>query len=618
MAKETNDYDGIAKKIDSMKRDYPYLRDKPDHYVFSALFIKVAFYQNPEWSRGENDFNRKIHDGKNDLGIDILLLDPNPERNDLIVGQAKFCKGISSEEVLNALNKMADGYKDLENGHYERANDSLVKSFIELSEMTDEESKIRFIFYTSAPKNRINTKRITAKFLEKNFIDTDNIEVSILFDADIKKEIEDAARWKSIVEIDRIFIDKTGNCLRYGDNAVIVNVSAFSIKQLYGEHKTNLLALNLRYHIKEKGRYSVDNAIKNTIDNNSESFWLKNNGITIICDSFEISGNVVTLRNFSIVNGGQTTYQIYMSDKVNAKNDFYLPCKIIRNIGESKNEKTIFSVEIAQAANSQKPITQEDLKANAPEQLSFEKTMREIGIHYQTKRGQTVPPKQYREAYRKTRLEEVGKLCLSAIFQMPCVSRNAKNLLYKDRYYERIFNSNQTQIAQICRELLYIDYYFKKNFKDKFEQDNATEEDAETRIPFANKSRTICIAFVALAARYHQGNITEQSLKTIFEAAKSQSDSTLNALYKAVRDLGTMQSLLPKQFSENKDLYDAVLDKLFTAIVEEGISAYSYARDNNSNLTENSFLQNDKNYYLLLKSGWIRLKKVIRETFSNV
>lgn len=614
MAKETNDYDDIAKKIDSIKRDYPCLRDKADSYVFSALFIKVAFYQNPEWSLGESDFTKKIHDGKNDMGIDILLLDPNSERNDLIIGQAKFCKSISSEEVFNAMNKMADGYKDLENEHYERANDSLVKSFIELSEMTDEESKIRFVFYTSASKNRINTKRIATKFLEKNFIDTDKIEVSILFAADVQKEIEEAARWKSIVESGKIFIDKTGNCLRYGDDAVIVNVSARSIKQLYGEHKTNLLALNLRYHIKEKGRYSVDNAIKSTIDNNPESFWLKNNGITIICDSFEISGNVVTLRNFSIVNGGQTTYQLYMSDKVNAKNDFYLPCKIIKNLGESKDEKTTFSVEIAQAANSQKPITQEDLRANAPEQISFADEMRAVGVFYQSKRGQKVPAKQYREAYRKTRLEEVGKLCLAAIFQMPCVSRNAKNLLYKDRYYERIFNGNQSQVAQICKELLYIEHYFKKKFKPKFEQENENEEDGSR---FANKARTICIAFTAFAARYHQGNITDEDLKTIFAAATSQSNSTADDLYRTTRDLGDMQSLLPKQLSKNMDLYDTALDKLFTAIIEEGIAAFSYARDNNPNLTENSFLQNDKNYYLLIKSGWKRLKRAIRETFSE-
>ena len=39
------------------------------------------------------------------------------------------------------------------------------------------------------------------------------------------------------------------------------------------------------------------------------SFWLKNNGITIVCGDFEIDGREVKLRDFSIINGGQTTYR---------------------------------------------------------------------------------------------------------------------------------------------------------------------------------------------------------------------------------------------------------------------------------------------------------------------
>ena len=603
----------IAERINSMKYNYPSLRDKPDYYVFSALFIKVAFYKNSNLSLNGNDFNKAITDSSNDCGIDILLLDPNTDEKDLIIGQAKFCKTITADEVLNAVRKMADGYKDLKKGHYERANEQLGSRFIELEDKLDEESKIRFVFYTSAPKNRINIKRIETKFLEE-FLDTDNIEVQILFDTDVKKEIKDADEWKSIIESGKIDIDKANNCLRYGDDAAIVNVSAFSIKRLYKAHKKNLLSLNLRYHIRENKRDSVDNAIKNTIENNPKSFWLKNNGITIICDEFRIDGTIVHLRNFSIINGGQTTFQLSKSDAVDSSNDFYLPCKIIRNVCTTKDEKAAFSLAIAQAANSQKPITQDDLKANAPEQMSFKDEMKAVGIFYQTKRGEKIPPKQY--DYRKTKLEQVGKLCMAAIFQMPCVSRNKKKMIYQDRYYKYIFIEKQPHVAGICKELLYINYYFDKKFKTKFKRDNENAEDADTRIPFTNKARTICIAFTALAARYHQGNITDEKLKTIFAAATAQSDSVADDLYKAVRDIGDMKFLFPKQLSENMDLYDAALDKLFTAIIEEGILIYSFARDNNPNLTANSFLQNDKNYYLILKRRWSSLKKTICETFS--
>lgn len=478
-------YDYISQKINSMKYNYPSLRDKPDYYVFSALFIKVAFYKNLDYPLNDNDFNKIIVDGSNDLGIDILLLDPNSDEEDIVIGQSKFCKAITSDEILNAMRKMADGYKDLLNGHYELANTRLSSRFAELD--VDEESKIRFVFYTSAPKKKgISIKRIETKFLEA-FLDTDNIEVEVFFADDVKKEIKDAASWKSIVEIGKIRIDKANNCLRYGDDAAIVNVSAFSIKELYSEHETNLLSLNLRYHIKERKRDGVDNGIKKTIEENPEFFWLKNNGLTIICDEFRIDGTVVHLTNFSIVNGGQTTFQISQSE-IDIKTDFWLPCKIIRSIGKTNNDKINFSLDIAQATNAQKPITQEDLKANSPEQLSFAREMQDVDVFYQAKRGQKSSSKDYSRAYQKTKLEEIGKLCMAAIFQMPCVSRNGKSgkkVFLEDRYYNYIFITKQSQVAKICKELLYIQYYFKKKFIHKFEQENEKEEDVNTRIRFA-------------------------------------------------------------------------------------------------------------------------------------
>ena len=77
-----------------------------------------------------------------------------------------------------------------------------------------------------------------------------------------------------------------------------------------------------------------------------------------------------------------------------------------------------------------------------------------------------------------------------------------------------------------------------------------------------------------------------------------------------------MTYLLPKHLSEDMNLYDAALDKLFEAIIEEGILAYSFKREGKP-MTENSFLQDDKNYYAILKKRWKTLKSVIRETFSE-
>lgn len=81
----------------------------------------------------------------------------------------------------------------------------------------------------------------------------------------------------------------------YGDDAVIVNISAFSLKSLYAQYNNNVLSKNLRYHVPGGG---IDKAIEDTIRDYPEDFWFKNNGITIICSSFRLDGKESEIKRF--------------------------------------------------------------------------------------------------------------------------------------------------------------------------------------------------------------------------------------------------------------------------------------------------------------------------------
>ena len=335
MANNTVTYDYIVSKINALKEACPSLRSKSNDYVFSALCIKSNFYKNPALILNEADYEEIVVDGQYDGGVDVLLSDPNSDGSDLVIGQSKFYQSISYDDVLNAMLKMALFYKDMLHGHYEQVNQKVQRRFLTLYSDIGEESKIHFVFYTSAPLSGIRRDRIEKKFREQ-FSDSNNIEISILFAGDIEEEIKESESRRPTVEAGKIKIDESDNYLLYGDNAAIVNVSAYSIKQLYAQHNINLLSRNLRYHI---AGGDVDRGIDETIKTNPESFWLKNNGITIICDEFDIDGKEVKLRNFSIVNGGQTTYKLHKSPNINDTYDLYLPCKIIKTTGETEDEK---------------------------------------------------------------------------------------------------------------------------------------------------------------------------------------------------------------------------------------------------------------------------------------
>lgn len=612
MPKNNDSYQVIHDKIQIMKNTYPSLRTKSDDYVFSALCVKAHLYKNPALTLSDSDFEEIVVDGQYDGGVDVLLTDPNSEESDLIIAQSKFYTSISFDDVINALTKMAYFYRDMSEGHYEQVNPKVQGRFLSLNAEAGNDSKIHFVFYTSAPQSGINRSRIEKNF-RGLFADSSRFELSLFFGKDLEEEIIESESRRPTVEQGKIQIDCTGNYLEYGDDAVIVNASAFSIKTLYARYNIQLLAKNLRYHI--AGR-DIDKGIEDTISNSPESFWLKNNGITIVCDDFNIDGRIVKLKNFSIINGGQTTYMLAKSRHIDENHDLFLPCKIIRTEGSTEDEKNAFSLSIAKATNTQKPIKAVDLKANAPEQVRFSQAMRDVGIFYQTKRGENIP-KIYKEPYLNSSLLEIGKLCLAGVFQIPCTSRSKPSTLYLPQYYDKIFNSDQHQIAKLSRDLLYIDYYFRNTYIKIFDRDNSSAPNANDRISFAHNARTICIAFAAFASRYLQGKLKEKDLDTIFTIG-CQDNSSNNKLYDIFSDLAGVTYLIPPSIFVEKDRCDSTLNALFDVIINAGTTSFSMATRYDKTLTATNFLKHDKNYYAILSDQWPTICDKIKNIWAKI
>lgn len=603
----TESYDFIQGKIATMKRDYPSLRNKTDDYVFTALCVRAVFYKNPAIDFNEQIISDFIVDGQYDGGVDALLLDPNSEEENLILVQSKFYKNITFDNVRDAIQKIILFYKDMERGDYQNVNTQVQRKFLTLNAELGDDSKIKFVFYTSAKKNRIRTDRIE-KLVKEQFQGNERFEVELYYVDELVDEIKELESRRPTVESGIIKIDEPNNYLEYGEYAVIVNVSAFSIKELYALHSTNLLSRNLRYYIRKR---DIDLSINDTIKNDPDQFWFRNNGLTIVCDNFRVDGKMVHLQDFSIVNGGQTTTLLHKSKEITREKDLFLPCKIIRTIGDDSDEKNHFILDIAKATNSQKPIKQIDLKANAPEQVRFSISMREVEIFYQTKRGETVP-RRFKDDYNNSDLAQVGKLCLAGIFQLPATSRSKPSSLYNDRFYTPIFQGDHKKVATITKELLYADYYFRKKYIKEF--DRKHENDVISPIAFAHNARTLCIAFASLAARYKSGNLDADKLRIFFTHC-SENKGYDNYLYDIFSDIGECNSLFPKDLFRNKDDYESVLASLFETIIMSGFRYYQTVSRGDASLNETNFLKNDQNYYEILKTDWYDISTRIDDIY---
>ncbi len=411
-----------------------------EEFLFTPEIVDIFFYKG---NIGQIDIKTGFVDGSNDGGIDFIY--PSPEKLYLI--QGKSSENLSIEDIKNAFYKMRETVCKFNEKNYDDFSDRLQQSYLNAYDLLNEDKNIEFVLFT----NTLLSDQIKDKikeFSENELFNEYTLSIYDKNDIDLRKAI--SYQDSDFIQEDSIKIIKNknnlNNILSYGDNGIIVNASANSIKELYvkynpknGSHK--LFSYNLREHIYQK---NVDTGIDTTIANEPENFWYYNNGITIGCNDYRIDGNKIKLYDFSIINGAQTTTKIGESkSKISSENDFSMVCKIIKS-PQGLNQEEGFISKISEASNSQKPIKPRDLKANAPEQKILQNRCAQNGdysLAIEIKRG--VKPKNYksiREQWQKTTNEYIGQLILACILQRPSFARNSKNAIFSsETMYKQVF-----------------------------------------------------------------------------------------------------------------------------------------------------------------------------------
>lgn len=267
--------------------------------------------------------------------------------------------------------------------------------------------------------------------------------VEILFGSDIDYEVRNVASAFPFVPEGSLRLDQGDNACHYCTQgpckAHFVNVSALSLRRLWQEKAAyGLLAQNLRYYVSQP---RIDDAMLRTMAVAPRNFWYLNNGLTIVCKSCQIDGEKLTLQDFSIVNGGQTTHNIGTAAELAC--DFFLPCKIIEIGALPKDEQSDFIAEVCTATNSQKPIKAADAVANLSEIRGLRTALKKdptYPIHLITKVNEPVDKKAYPEPWQRLKTADLGKLLLAFVYQYPCTARTHTKEIFEDTLlYKQIF-----------------------------------------------------------------------------------------------------------------------------------------------------------------------------------
>ena len=427
--------DQRKEKILSLCQDLNLAEGKQtDEYLFTLEMVDLFYYKG---NIGKIDIKTGFTDGTGDGGIDFIYTDDEV----MYLIQGKSSENLTIEDISNIFYKIKNTVENFENESYDQYSKKLKSIYKNAYDGLDNDKNIEFVLFTNTKLNESIFKKIDELKKKKEF---SSFDITIYDKEDINRHEVISYSDRDLVEEDaiKIFLNNSNknDMLAYGENGIIVNVKATSIKSLYEKHSENgLFSYNLREHVTDKG---VDEGIEQTIKNDKDNFWFYNNGITIGCEDFRKDGDKIKLYNFSIINGAQTTTKLGKSKLIDGKHDFSLVCKIVKSDLISEETKKFIS-KISEASNSQKPIKLRDLKSNDLQQLKLERgaASNKYPLAIEIKRG--VKAKNYykvREKWQRVTNEYIGQLILSCILQKPGLARNSKNTIFSSKkLYTQVF-----------------------------------------------------------------------------------------------------------------------------------------------------------------------------------
>ena len=148
---------------------------------------------------------------------------------------------------------------------------------------------------------------------------------------------------------------------------------------IYDRWGTRLLEQNVRVFLQHRGK--VNKGIKGTIENEPDMFFAYNNGITATAEEVEIDDDggrllLRRLKNFQIVNGGQTTASIHSAQRRQVDvSQTFVQMKLSVVDPERANRLV---PKISEFANSQNRVSAADFFANHPFHVRMEEFSRRI------------------------------------------------------------------------------------------------------------------------------------------------------------------------------------------------------------------------------------------------
>jgi len=403
-------------------------------------------------------------DGNDDKKVDLVFIDI--ELEEAVIAQSYFSSKERKEAPSNKASDLNTGVSWLLTRDITELPERLRSVAKELREGIHSNSikKISLWYVHNLPesenvKQELKTVENTSKsILNENFYENDisdvvSLEIGINTLEDWYQSLTIPIQITEEIKFNNI----DGYILKGNDwESITVPIPGKILYNLYSKYGTKLFSANIRDYLgSRKADSNINNGIKETAKKSPENFYIFNNGITAIVNSFEFNSSKkeLLIKGISIVNGAQTTGSIG-SLKEEPNSNLQILAKFIK-----PSNPDILPL-IVKFNNSQNKITAPDFRSNDPIQKRLIEEFKILpGINYSARRGGAVDIIQRNPNILPA--VTAGQV-LAAFHANPDVAYNRKSKIWEsDKLYSTFFNEHTT-----AKHIFFI-YSLLKAIEDK-------------------------------------------------------------------------------------------------------------------------------------------------------
>jgi len=244
-----------------------------------------------------------------------------------------------------------------------------------------------------------------------------------------------------IVVNEEFVVDVSGGYEIFGDSwkSYVTAIPASWLYKIYQKHREGLFSANVREYLgSRKSDSNINHGIKETAEKQPKNFWVFNNGITALVNSYKIQGNIINFSGISIVNGAQTTGAIGSLEN-EPSSSVYVSARFI-----TCNNSDIVQ-DIVRYNNSQNKVAPADFRSTdaIQERLRKEFDKYKGGITYLGgRRGGSADSIQRRRRNNHIPSDTIAQ-ALTAFHGYPVLAiQNKSEIWESDSNYSRVFNGN--------------------------------------------------------------------------------------------------------------------------------------------------------------------------------